>query len=464
MKISAESLYEAFTSLLGNRVVRLADATDTVSGVQPYVVIEPASEEEVATALAFADREGVKVLLRGRGTQLNTGLPPTDGDILLSLARLNQVIEHAPHDMTVTAQAGLKLVDLQSHLAHAGQWLALDPVLDPEATLGGIISTNISGARRLRYGGVRDQIIGIRVVLADGTIAKGGGKVVKNVAGYDLPKLFTGALGTLGVIVTATFRLYPKRPASRTVVLLAPHPQPLFDLAVRIIGSTLEPTIVDVMSLRATSPMGGVYVMAVRFEMEPESADAQAATLVDWATAVGVAPTGLKEVQIIQGEVEARLWQQVASDFRLTSTFTNGLTTMPIKALTSTPVTDAVNALILKASVLPTNIPSWLETLEHIVQEGNFSVRWRAHAGHGLIFVRLAGEEAALVAAVDQLRLAASADQGNLVVLDAPPTLARTVDVWGTLSGQQGLEVMRHLKMRFDPNYTLNPGRFVGGI
>lgn len=456
MKVSAESLYEAFTSLVGNRV-RLANSADMVAGVQPYLVVEPVNEEEVVAVLAFANRERVKVLVRGGGTQLNTGLPPRDGDILLSMAKLNQIVEHAPHDMTVTVQAGVKLVDLQAHLALAGQWLALDPVLSPYATIGGIISTNISGARRLRYGGVRDQIIGIRVVLADGTIANGGGKVVKNVAGYDLPKLFTGALGTLGVIVAATFRLYPKRPASRTVVLLAPNPLPLFDLAVRIIGSTLEPTIVDIMSLRATSPMGGVYVMTVRFEMEPEAAEEQAATLVDWAAALGGVTrqdisTGLKEVQIIQGEAEERLWRQVARDFTLTSTFTD----------------EAENALIVKASVLPTNVASWLESLERIVPGGRFDVRWRAHVGHGLIFVHLAGNEVALVTAVEQLRHAASAGQGNLVVLDAPPALAHKVDVWGTLPGQQGisqgLEVMHRLKMRFDPNYTLNPGRFVGDI
>ncbi len=329
----------------------------------------------MASVLAYANREGLKAIVRGGGTQLNTGLPPRDGDILLSTTRLNQVVEYAPHDMTVTVQAGLSLVDLQSYLARARQWLALDPILSPGATIGGIISTNVSGARRLRYGGVRDQIIGIRVVLSDGTIAKGGGKVVKNVAGYDLPKLFTGALGTLGVIVAATFRLYPLRAASRTVVLTASTPAPLCDLAVRVIASTLEPTVLDVMSLWATTrPLGqpdltpqstrastgGLYVMAVRFELEPESADEQA-------------------------------------------------------------------------------------------------------AGHGLIFARLAGDEAALVTAVDQLRSAASVGQGSLVVVDAPPALASKVDVWGTLPGQT-FEVMRRLKVRFDPNYTLNPGRFVGGI
>jgi len=397
--------------------------------VQPQLVVEPGTAEEVAKVLAFANREGLKVLVRGGGSQLNTGLPPAAGDVLLSTARLNTVVEHAPHDMTVTVEAGLKLIDLQAHLARTRQWLALDPVLDPNATTGGIISTNISGARRLRYGGVRDQIIGIHVVLPDGTIAKGGGKVVKNVAGYDLPKLFTGALGTLGVIVAATFRLYPLRAASRTVVLTAPTAAPLCDLAVRVIASTLEPTTLDVMSTQAVG-----CVMAARFETEPESADEQAATL----TSIAV---GLGDMKTLQGEAEEQFWRQVTSDFPL--------------------VSDAENALIIKASILPTNVASWLENLEHAAKEANLITHWRAHAGHGLVFARLSGEETALARAVDELRRAATAGQGSLVVLDAPVALARKVDVWGPIPA---FEVMRRLKVRFDPNYTLNPGRFVGGI
>ncbi len=428
------TIQEALDSLVDGGV-QLATESDVVAGVQPYVVAAPGSEQEVASVLAYANREGLKVLVRGGGTQLNTGLPPRDGDILLSTARLKQVVEYAPHDMTVTVQAGLRLADLQAHLARARQWLALDPVLSRGATIGGIISTNVSGARRLRYGGVRDQIIGIRIVLPDGTIAKGGGKVVKNVAGYDLPKLFTGALGTLGVIVAATFRLYPLRAASRTVVLTASTPAPLCELAVRVIASTLEPTVLDIMNLRT----GGLYVMTARFEMEPESADEQAATLVEMARAEASSRPYYSDVQTMQGEAEERLWRQVAVDYPLAS--------------------DAANTLIVKASVLPTELVSWLQSLE----QTGLTISWRAHAGHGLVFARLTGDEAALATAVDQLRSAAAAGQGSLVVIDAPPALASKVDVWGSLPAQT-LEVMRRLKVRFDPNYILNPGRFVGGI
>jgi len=177
-------------------------------------------------------------------------------------------------------------------------------------------------------------------------------------------------------------------------------------------------------------------VMTVRFETDPEPADEQSAALVAMTTT-----SDLDQVQIMQGEPEQRLWQQVAVDFPL--------------------ISDAEHTLIVKASVLPTDVGPWLEDLEKLALSANLSKRWRAHVGHGLIFVRLAGDDVALVTAVEQLRQAATLRQGNLVVLDAPPDLARQVDVWGP---GQALELMRRLKVRFDPNYTLNPGRFVGGI
>src|SRR5258708_12410062 len=182
MKVSAQSLQETLGSLVDGGV-QLATESDVVAGVQPYVVAAPGSEQEVASVLAYANREGLKAIVRGGGTQLNTGLPPGGGDILLSTRRLNQVVEYAPHDMTVTVQAGLRLVDLQSYLARARQWLALDPVLSPGATIGGIISTNVSGARRLRYGGVRDQIIAIPLVLPDAPLPKARRTRVKTLPG-----------------------------------------------------------------------------------------------------------------------------------------------------------------------------------------------------------------------------------------------------------------------------------------
>ncbi len=428
---SVHVLRASLGALVGNRA-RPAEEADAVAGVRPRVVVEPRDEEEVAAVLAFADREGLKVLVRGGGTQLGMGFPPSAGDVLLSTALLDGVVEHNPQDLTVIVRAGMPLAALQERLAQARQWLALDPPLPPAATIGGLVATGASGPRRLRYGGVRDQIIGIRFVTADGTIAKGGGKVVKNVAGYDLPRLFTGSLGTLGVIVSATFRLYPLPVASRTVVLSAPDPAPLCDLAVRTIGTTLVPTALDV---AGPTESNGECVCAARFESGEAAAEDQATRLLELAGDLGASARTLRD------DEEATFWRQLAVPLSEANGAAQGA------------------ALVARASLLPSEMAGWLAQLRDTGAQTGLTTRWRAHAGHGLVFMRLEGAESALVDAVELLRAAAVQRQGSFVVLDAPPALAAGVDMWGPVPAQA---LMRRLKERFDPNATLNPGRFVG--
>jgi len=430
MNVSQQSLLSSIESLLPGRV-HTAETTDDVMSVHPQIVVEPEREDEVATLLTYANKESLKVLVRGGGTQLHTGFPPTGGDILISTARLNKLVEHEPQDLTVTVQAGMSLINLQNALAGAQQWLALDPMLAPEATIGGIIATNSSGPRRLRYGGVRDQIIGVRVVLADGTIAKGGGKVVKNVAGYDLPKLFTGSLGTLGVIVEATFRLYPLPITSRTVTFTSSDVTSLCKLAVQVIGSTLVPTIVDIFGTTSQ----GEYTMAVRFETGQEAAEAQCTTLLDMTKRASIS----QDVRTLQRENEEQFWSDM-----------------------NRQAADSSNSsIMIKASVLPTDIAHWLSQLQRVTQHLELTTNWRVHAGHGLVFAQLAGDEFSLMKAVDELRQAAMTKRGSLVVLDAPSSSLQQLDVWGPSSA---IEVMRRIKARFDPNGILNPGRFIGRI
>jgi glycolate oxidase FAD binding subunit len=432
MSISLESLRQTLSELLTHQA-REAGPGEDVACVRPRVVVEPATEEEVATVLAFADREGLKVLVRGGGTQLGMGLPPAGGDILLDTGHLDSVLEHEPHDQTISIQSGMRLVDLQTHLAQTGQWLALDPPLPDAATIGGIVSTNVSGARRLRFGAVRDQIIGIRVVLADGTIAKGGGKVVKNVAGYDLPKLFCGALGTLGVVVATSFRLYPLPEARRTVTLTSSSLAPLCELALKVTASTLVPTAIDVLG-----PRDGEHVctLAVRFESGVKSAveDQSAAVIMLAGELAGSA-------HILQDEQEASFWR--AAD-----------------GWSSTAPTER-STLLLKASLLPSKVYGWLARLDTAASSAGLASSWRAHVGHGAVYGRLSGSEEALIGTLGELRTLAQVERGSLVVQDAPPELAHVLDVWGMIGA---VDLMRRVKARFDPNATLNPGRFVGGI
>jgi glycolate oxidase FAD binding subunit len=185
--------------------VRPATEADAVAGVRPALVASPASTEQASAVLRAAAVLGLAVIPRGTGTKLDWGNPPERADLVVDTTRLDQVVEHAAGDLVATAQAGVTLEQLADVLSRAGQRLALDAA----GTVGGVLSTGVAGPLRLRYGTPRDLLIGITIVRADGTIAKSGGKVVKNVAGYDLGKLFAGSRGTLGLITQATFRLHP---------------------------------------------------------------------------------------------------------------------------------------------------------------------------------------------------------------------------------------------------------------
>ncbi len=435
MDVTAQALETTLATLAPH--VRPASDADMVAGVRPRVVVEPETEEQVAAILRYANAEGLAIIPCGGGTQQTIGTPPTRADIVLSLSRLNQILEHAPHDLTLTAQAGVRLVDLQQALGAAHQWLALDPPLHPGATLGGVISTNVSGARRLRYGGVRDQIIGVRVALADGTIARGGGKVVKNVAGYDLPKLFTGALGTLGVILSANFRLYPLPEHSATALLASGDLAALGAVVRRILAAPLTPTALDIIS--PTTP-GAPYLLAARIQSGVRASVEEQVSAICGATIAASATTQTT----LTGDDEARFWAERQAQF----------TTSPANG-------DATTITTIKASLLPSDVVGWLAKLEALRASGALAATWQAHAGHGLIFARLTGTPQAVVSAIGDLRHAAIQRRGSLVITDLPTALVGAVDPWGPIPA---LSVMRNLKARFDPNGILNPGRFVGGL
>src|SRR5919202_2607600 len=185
----------------------------------PSCMVYPHTVEELKSVMSCAHSNGWSVLPCGSGSKLGWGGVGKNIDLVISTERLNRVIEHAVGDLTVTVEAGVKLAHLQELLLKENQFLPLDPAYPQQATLGGIIATADSGSWRQRYGGVRDMLLGISFVRSDGQLAKAGGRVVKNVAGYDLMKLFTGSYGTLGFLTESTFRVYPIPEASGTVVL-----------------------------------------------------------------------------------------------------------------------------------------------------------------------------------------------------------------------------------------------------
>ncbi|HEV3077711.1 MAG TPA: FAD-binding oxidoreductase [Thermoanaerobaculia bacterium] len=445
-------------AVLGEEHLRAATAADAVDGVAPRMIAEPGTAEELARCLRWARGAGLKVTPRGGGTKLGWGNPPAACDLLLSTARLDRVREHAWADMTVIADAGCRVADLQRALAEHGQHLAIDPLWPKRATLGGILSTNDSGTLRLRYGSLRDLVIGITVALPDGTLAKSGGKVVKNVAGYDLAKLFTGALGTLGVIVEAIFRLHPLPRQTRSLTFRG-TPAALNQLLLAILASRLTPT-----GLQLRAAPGGAH-LDVRF-------DGTAAGILAQIDQVGRV-RHLAAPESAPADAPAEVWtlHQAIWEGADGAHGAHG----------ADAADGAAPALVARLSVLPARIAAVCALVERAATAR--ALAWQMVVqGVGAGYLRLAGnvgDEPALRATLLALREElggtggtggsgatkpgdAGGTGGTLVALGCPLAVKRGLDVWGPAGDAQ--PVMVRLKQRFDPDGTLSPGRFLGGI
>src|SRR5919106_3138504 len=241
---------DEITAIVGAGFVRTTPQAEAyrVDARVPWAIVSPGDVEQVAAVLAVAHREALAVVPWGGGTSMGLGQPLERMDIALCLHRLNHIVEHEPADLTATAQAGITMTDLQNQLGSRGQWWPVDPPLPDSATLGGVLATNSSGPKRLLYGTARDLVIGVKVVHADGVSSKAGGKVAKNVTGYDMMKLYIGSLGTLAVIVEATLKLRPCPPLQHLVWATFPTPDTAWQAARRLLTSLLLPNAVELLN------------------------------------------------------------------------------------------------------------------------------------------------------------------------------------------------------------------------
>ena len=383
--------------------------------------IEPASAAEVSAVLARTCRERQRVWIQGGRTKAAWGLPPrvSDDDVVLSMTKLSEIVAHRHGDLTATVQAGATLDGLNRTLARHGQWLPLDPPWSDRATVGGVVATNDSGPRRHRYGAPRDLIIGVDIVRADGARAKAGGIVVKNVAGYDLSRLMTGSFGSLAVIVSATFKLYPLPPASRTVIVDCSLAQ-MRALLATLLGSQLTPSAMEV-----RLPPGRLLV---RFETIDVAADRQSASVV------ALAEREHAQASVLRGEEEQHLW--------------TGHGRMPWQG----------EGAIVKIAVLPTAV---VPTVAWLTENGA-GCEIVGRAGVGVLLARIAGDVDAQARVIAELRKRIPAGQGSAVVVRGSGDLKSRVDVWGPIG--DGLTAMRAIKQRFDPLGLLNPGVGPGGL
>jgi glycolate oxidase FAD binding subunit len=414
-----KGLTEDLRRIVGPDNLRGATEQDAVEGVEPDFVVEPGSIEEISDLMKLAAREGLAVAPRGGGTKMHIGDPPRRLDLIVSTARMNEVLEHTPGDQIIRLEAGVKLEDLQEHISGSDQMLAIDP---PEsgATIGGIVAANSSGPRRYRYGTIRDLIIGITVVLHDGTVAKAGGKVVKNVAGYDLSKLFTGSLGTLGVIANANFRLHPRPGAARTVAVEVTEPQQAQAAAQAIVHSQVEATAVELHYDENERRL------AVLLESIPGGIDAKAETTSFLLKQFG-------EVRTLSDEEVNHL----------------GPLTPP--------------EVVLKIGAPPAELAAVLvAVLGAAERKGLAHPRITGHAGTGVTLVGFSGEnEDGAAGFVEEMREIWVRRGGNVTLQRAPLTLKQRVSTWD--NGGDYLGLVRRVKEKFDPRGGMNPGRFLGG-
>ncbi|MCH1866796.1 FAD-binding oxidoreductase [Nocardioides sp. CFH 31398] len=405
---------------LGSACAEVRDATeaDAVDGVAPALVARPGSVDEVAEVVRAAAAHRLRVVPRGAGTKLTWGHAPSGVDVLLDLGGLDRVTDHAAGDLIVAAQAGTPLARLQETTATEGQRLTLDETV-PGSTIGGILATNASGARRTAVGSARDLLIGITMVRHDGIVAKAGGRVVKNVAGYDLGKLLIGSMGTLGVVVDATFRLHPLPAASRWVTARADSPARAMELAQAAVHGQVVPAAVE----------------------------------VGWEAGAGTVSVLLEGRESgVQGRVDD-LSPLLGGDVEVGEEPPAQGATYPW----DTAATGDDRATALKVTFALSGLADVLATLE-----GSPAVL-RGSAGSGVVYAALPSSTpvAEASALVDRLRATTTRHGGATVVVDAPAAVKDAVDVWGPVPA---LALMRRVKDQFDPDHRLSPGRYVGGM
>lgn len=402
-----------------------ATSSDPSAGTR---VERPADLAEAAQMLCDTDGS---VLFRGSGTKMSWGGRPRDPDLVLETGRMRRLLTHNPADMTASVQAGMPLAELQDVLAKSGQWFALDPPSQPAgATIGGLLATGDFGPRRLRYGAARDLVIGLTIVLADGTVARAGGHVIKNVAGYDLTRLVYGSLGSLGLIAEIVFRVHPRPQASATTVVPATAAVATA-AALRLLASPLEPAAVHWVSSDATDSDAR---LAVRFEGSAVGVAEQVAALPQLFADVGVS-TAAASPETVRGPDEDDLWQVLG------------------RASVAEP-----GECTAFAGTLPSQLPDVVRALVAAGEAFGGPTGLASDVALGLHVARLRGEPSQQAAAFDAWRREILGMGGTVLLRDRPADMDGLVDTLGP--PPSAIALMRALKSRLDPHGRCAPGRF----
>ncbi len=427
---------DALARIVGGDGILTEPADYAVDGMTPRAVVYPRSVSEVQEVVRLANARELAIIPWGGGTRMAFGMPPRALDLVVDLTRLEGEIAHDPEDLVARVPAGRRWAEMQSELAAHGQTVPVDPPRQDQATVGGVAASNSNGPRRARHGALRDRIIGLAAVDATGRFLRAGGKVVKNVTGYDFGKLFVGSFGTLGIIVECIFKLEPAY-ASRTALFVrASGFDEAWDVMRTVRAAGLAPSYAVVLSPLAAREILGTAGNGA----EPP------------AYAVLLGFNGVEADVVWQTDQAAQLEGRAVP--------------VPTEALDAVyaavcDFTAGPGDLVLRGSVLPTAVPPLCEALESAASP----VTYLVHVEDGTVVARLAegapGDEAA-ADWVGELRRLAYASGGHLFVERAMLGVKESLDVWGNPGDSASL--MAALKRRVDPAGVMSPGRFAAGL
>lgn len=406
-----------------------------IAGLAPQCVLFPETVDEISRCVRVADEAGLAIVPVGQGTQLAFGNVPQRYDLALSTRRLHRILAHEAADMTITVAAGATLAEVNAALEPARQHLPLDPPHPDQITIGALIATDVSGPLRLAHGKARDLLIGIQAVLADGTLIKGGGRVVKNVAGYDLMKLFTGSFGTLGTVVEATFKVRPRPEHEALLVISAADTAAAMGLALEVLAAPVAPLYVEALNPLAVAALGLGEGAAVLVGC---GGTAQEVAIQDVRLH---AVAGSRAVRTCAGDEATKLYHRLRD--------------CPANL-------RAEPGLGCKLSLLPSQLSRALVEIEREGAGRGMRCAILSHVGSGVAHLHLTGSEAGVLAMADWMRTSVRAANGWTTFDEIPGALKRRIDTWGT--DVPGLGLMRALKRELDPRARLSPGRFIGGI
>ena len=420
-----------------------------MQGKRPRRAAAPRTPEEIGELLRTAQREHWAVVPYGAGSRQDLGNPPPRFDLALATTGLDQIPEYEPQDLVVRVESGCRLARLQELLAADRLCLPLDPPAYRRTTLGGMVAANASGPGRFGHGTVRDYLLGVGVIQADGSQTRFGSRVVKNVTGYDMCKLYAGSFGTLGVFSDFYFKLKPLPPVEKTVIGLFRKFPPLGSALGRLLRSPLTPIAVEFLDGGASGRLdrkldwnGKIagHALAVRFGDLEEAVNWQVEALKEiWGSCLD------GDMPVSDSREQARLWECLREDHFC-------LAEPPLESLK------------LKLNILPNHLVQWIEEIERCLTETEAPFCLRAHAGSGVIRIYChldpsTAQSGKLAGLIERWRNSLKAVRGSVVIEKGPADLKNRVDAWGYR--YKDLELMRRIRNRLDPRETLNPGRFV---